>query len=269
MASVSSESLATARAALEGSRDSVSLKTATDLFGVLGVLDENPALQRALTDPARSTEERGALARRLFSGQVSDIVVDLAAQVAGSRFSSMGDFLDTFETLGVDATCLVAERGGETGIARLEDELFAFRNAVGDSHELQRALSMVSAPRESRERLAQGLTAHVSEPARVLITQAVLSPRGLKVVTLVERFSQFVAARHNLWIAHVETSQELTPEQGQRLAEALTRYFGRELKINATTLPSLIGGVRITVGDEVIDSSALAHINRLKQRLAS
>ena len=84
-----------------------------------------------------------------------------------------------------------------------------------------------------------------------------------------ERFSQFVAARHNLWIAHVETSQELTPEQGQRLAEALTRYFGRELKINATTLPSLIGGVRITVGDEVIDSSALAHINRLKQRLAS
>ncbi|MCB4207236.1 F0F1 ATP synthase subunit delta [Arthrobacter sp. UM1] len=269
MTSVSSESLASARAYLESRRSELTLETAKEFFSVLNVLDANPGLQRALTDPSREPADRAALFGRVLGSQVSETVSAAAQHVASARYSSLRDFVDTFETLGVDAAAFVAEREGESGIGRLENELFAFANTVEESHELQGALSRATASGEARRTLARRLTERDSEPAQVLLEQAVMHPRGLKVVTLVERFAQYVAARHNLWVAHVETSQELTPEQSQRLAESLTRVFGRELKINATTLPSLIGGVRVTVGDEVIDSSVVARINRLKQRLAS
>ncbi len=269
MASVSSESLAAVRTLLERSVGSLTLDSAKELFGVLNVIDENAGLQRALTDPAREGSERAELAARIFGGQVSDLVLTLVQAVASSRWSSARDFVDTFETLGVDAAALVAERDGEAGIARLENDLFAFVNTASTNHDLSAALGLVTADGESRRALAANLSRNASEPAKILLEQAITHPRGLKPVVLVERFSQFVAARHNLWIAHVETSQELTPEQSQRLAEALKRMYGRELKINATTLPSLIGGARITVGNEVIDSSTLGRVNHLKQRLAS
>lgn len=269
MASVSSESLAMARDLLVQNASSLTTDTARELFAVLNLLDENPNLQRALTDPAREGSERSALAAKLFGGQVSDLVRSLVERIAAARFSTLSDFVDTFETLGVDTAALVAERGGEPALARLEDDLFAFRNTVSGSHEVQSALSLSTASVESRRALAQNLSRQFSEPAQILLEQAITHPRGMKIATLVERFSQYVAARHNLWIATVETSQELTPEQSQRLAEALKRHFGRELKINATTLPSLMGGVRVKVGDEIIDSSTLSRVNHLKQRLAS
>jgi F-type H+-transporting ATPase subunit delta len=269
MSSVSSESLAAVRSALEQTAGTLSLDSAREFFGVLNVIDSNAGLQRALTDPARESSERAALAARIFGGQVSDQVLSLVEAVAQARWSSTSDFVDTFETLGVDAAALVAERDGEAGIARLENDLFAFVNTVAHNHELSAALGLVTADEDARKTLAQNLSRSASEPAKILLEQAITHPRGLKVVTLVERFSQFVAARHNLWIAHVESSQELTPEQSQRLATALQRMYGRELKINATTLPSLIGGVRITVGNEVVDSSTLGRVNHLKQRLAS
>ena len=43
---------------------------------------------------------------------------------------------------------------------------------------------------------------------------------------------------------------------------------GRKLKINVTVDPTLVGGVRVAVGDEVVDATAATRLAELRRRLA-
>ena len=71
MAGVSSQSLTAARQELEPRLGTASLTLAEELFGVLDTLDSNAGLRRAVTDPNRDGEPKGALSTRLFAGRIS------------------------------------------------------------------------------------------------------------------------------------------------------------------------------------------------------
>ena len=116
--------------------------------------------------------------------------------------------------------------------------------------------------------LAEKLVPGASPEALVLIRQAVTHPRGLKPSALVARFLELVAGRQKRWIAEVRATRPLTQEQLSRLQSSLNGLYGRELKINADVDPSLIGGVRIAVGDEVLDSSVVSRLSDLRRKLA-
>jgi len=101
-----------------------------------------------------------------------------------------------------------------------------------------------------------------------LISQAVSAPRGLKPTTLVQRFVELVAKRQQRWIAEVSVARPLTQDRLSRLQTGLDRLYGRELKINVNVDPSLVGGVRVQVGDEVVDSSVITRLAELRRKLA-
>ena len=103
---------------------------------------------------------------------------------------------------------------------------------------------------------------------RLLITQAVRSPRGLKPAALVERFLELVAARQQRWIADVSVTRPLTADQFERLQSGLNGLYGRELKVNVKVDPTLIGGVRVSVGDEMVDSTVVTRLSELRRTLA-
>jgi F-type H+-transporting ATPase subunit delta len=48
----------------------------------------------------------------------------------------------------------------------------------------------------------------------------------------------------------------------------LTKIYGRELRLNLEIDPSIIGGLRVQVGDDVIDGSISSRINDLRLQLA-
>ena len=51
------------------------------------------------------------------------------------------------------------------------------------------------------------------------------------------------------------------------VAAALERRFGRKLSIKVELDPSLIGGIRAVVGDEVLDTSVKARLEQMKMAL--
>lgn len=53
------------------------------------------------------------------------------------------------------------------------------------------------------------------------------------------------------------------------LVAALEKKFGRKLNPSVTVDPSLIGGVRVVVGDEVLDTSVRAKLQQMQTALAS
>lgn len=274
MAGVSSESLATALAALEAKLPTASLQLAKELFGILGMVDSSAGLRRALTDPSRNGDEKSALVRQLVGGKVSADAAEIAGTLASLRWATARDIGDALETLAATVVISVAENksavsaSGITGLEELENDLFSFNQAVASNHEVQRALSETQASAAARSAFADKLVPAASEEAKVLIRQAVTQPRGIKPTRLVERFAELAAKRQQRWIATVNVTRPLTQTQFTRLQAGLNAMYGRELKINVNVDPALIGGIRVQVGDEVLDASVLTRLGELQRQLA-
>jgi F-type H+-transporting ATPase subunit delta len=274
MAGVSSESLATALAQLEAKLPTASLQLAKELFGILGMVDSSAGLRRALTDPSRNGDEKSALVRQLVGGKVSADAADIAGGLASSRWANARDIGDALETLAATVVISVAENksavsaSGITGLEELENDLFSFNQAAASSHEVQRALSEPQASSAAKAAFAEKLVPGASEEAKVLIAQAVTQPRGIKPTRLVQRFAELAAKRQQRWIATVSVTRPLTQTQLARLQAGLNALYGRELKVNVNVDPALIGGIRVQVGDEVLDASVLTKLGGLQRQLA-
>lgn len=69
--------------------------------------------------------------------------------------------------------------------------------------------------------------------------------------------------------AVVESAFPMDAAQLAELSAVLEKRFGRKLKPEVKLEPSLIGGVRVTVGDEVLDTSVRARLERMKTQLTA
>jgi F-type H+-transporting ATPase subunit delta len=274
MSGVSSQSLTTALTTLEAKLPQASLQLAKELFGILGTVDSSAGLRRALTDPSRSGDDKAALVKQLVGGKVSADAADIAGGLASLRWASARDIGDALETLGATVVIAVAENksavsaSGVSGLEELENDLFSFNQAVASNHEVQRALSEPQASAAAKIRLAEKLVPGASEEAKVLIAQAVSAPRGIKPTNLVARFAELAAKRQQRWIATVSVTRPLTETQFARLQAGLNSLYGRELKVNVSVDPELIGGIRVQVGDEVLDASMVTRLGQLHRQLA-
>ncbi len=54
-----------------------------------------------------------------------------------------------------------------------------------------------------------------------------------------------------------------------QLVDVLEKRFGRKLQVTVQLDPSLIGGIRVAVGDEVLDTSVKARLEQMKVALAA
>jgi F-type H+-transporting ATPase subunit delta len=274
MAGVSSESLTKALTELEPKLPFASLQLAKELFGILAAVDSSAGLRRALTDPSRNGDEKSALVRQLVGGKVSADAAEIAGGLASSRWATARDIGDALETLAATVVISVAENksavsaSGISGLEELENDLFSFNQAVASNHEVQRALSEPQASAAAKATLAERLVPGASEEAKVLITQAVTQPRGIRPTRLVERFAELAAKRQQRWIATVSVTRPLTATQLARLQAGLNALYGRELKVNVNVDPALIGGIRVQVGDEVLDASVVTRLGELQRQLA-
>eukprot|EP00042_Codosiga_hollandica_P015121 m.35696 g.35696 ORF g.35696 m.35696 type:complete len:178 (+) comp44244_c0_seq1:846-1379(+) len=69
--------------------------------------------------------------------------------------------------------------------------------------------------------------------------------------------------------AHIYSAYEISDAQLAELKTTLEQRFGRKLDAHVQIEPALIGGVRVVVGDEVLDTSVKARLERMKVALTA
>jgi F-type H+-transporting ATPase subunit delta len=69
--------------------------------------------------------------------------------------------------------------------------------------------------------------------------------------------------------ATIESAFDIDAAQLEEVKAALERRFGRKLNATVKIEPSLIGGIRVVVGDEVLDTSVRARLEQMKAALVA
>jgi F-type H+-transporting ATPase subunit delta len=82
-----------------------------------------------------------------------------------------------------------------------------------------------------------------------------------------EQFEALKNEREGVVEAEVQSAFELTEAQVGDLVSRLEKKFGRKVKATVTLDRELIGGVRVVIGDKVIDGSARALLGALENAL--
>ncbi len=239
-----------------------------DLFSVLHLLDREHGLRRALADPSRPADEKGAIAVDLLHGKVSEPAEALVAATVRAHWASSADMTDALEQLAVEAFAFAAEDRGQ--LDDLEDDLFRFGRVVATQPELRAALSeSVVSPEHKQELIDALLGGKVSPVALRLISEMSLHPRGRSLVTSLDMCTRIAAERRRRLIAVVRTPTAPTAQQRQRLAQALAGIYGHEVYINVVIDPTVVGGMTIQVGDELIDGSVATRLGSLRRKLTN
>lgn len=238
-----------------------------ELFAVARLLDSRASLRRALTDPSREGEAKAQLIQRLLRDQVSEPTLDLVSGLVRARWSSARDLADACEHLGATALVVSAEREGR--LDAVEDELFRFGRIVAGNPDLRAVLSDRSVPASNKDDLVVRLLDRKVAPQTLrLASQAVAHPRGRRLEAALEAYAQVAAERRERLVADVVAAVPLTQEQRERLEVALVRLYGHQVQLNVDVDPAVIGGLRLQVGDEVIDSTVLTRLADARRRLA-
>ena len=150
------------------------------------------------------------------------------------------------------------------------NDLLAELAAVADRPEMR---ALVSNPKITADQLYGVFAGVVKSPLnqqgqnflRLLIENS-------RVDALPEMAAQFAVlknAEEGKADAEITSAFALTDAQVAELVAGLTRKFGKTLTPHVSVDQSLIGGVRVVVGDHVFDTSVKAQLERMKTVLTA
>lgn len=267
----SRQSLTVGRAALDktisGATADVLSKLSQDLFVVVNGLGSSISLRRAVTDPARNEADKGALFKEIFGNKISANALELASALATNRWSKPSDLLIALEQIAIEAEAGAANARGE--LDKLEDEVFAFTKTLAKNQDLRNALAGNPDAVKEKSALVNHVLANATSGTKALITQVVNGLFGRSIEGALSDLATATAARRNLVIAQVRSAVALTDDQKKKLAAALSKQIGQNIRVNVETDPKILGGVSIRFRDELIDGSIVSRMAEANLALAN
>lgn len=238
-----------------------------ELFAVADVLSTQGALRRALTDPSASGDAKSSLVRALFGGKVGDSTIDVLGTAVSARWSSAADMVDAVEHLGVLAVVISAERAD--GLDDLEDELFRFGRVVAGDPRLRDAVTNKQVQASRRRDLVSSLLEGKASSATTRLAVRAVASRERSFEAAIDSYQEVAAERRNRIIAVVRTAIDLTDSESDQLAAALGRMYGREVHLNVVLDHGVLGGIRVELGDDVIDGTVAGRLDDARRRMTT
>jgi len=254
---------------LAGGLDEPGLSTlAGDLTAVAGVLQRETVVTRHLSVPTEDATPKVRLVQRLFSGKIGAAASELVSEAASVRWSYSSDLVTAIEHISRQALLLSAERAGT--VDEVEDQLFRFSRVLDAQPALDSLLGDTATPAAGRVGLLRnviGAGSGANPITTALLEQTVRLLRGRPAGEAVAELAQIAVARRGELVANVGAAAELSDTQRGRLNTVLSRIYSHPVRVQVGVDPALLGGLAISVGDEVIDGTLSSRLAAAKTQL--
>lgn len=231
----------------------------SELFAVANLLEAEAGLRRNLADSGLTAEVRGNLVKEVLGSQVSKDTVAVVQKIVQNRWFKDASLVDAIESAGALVVLAATEKG--KSIDRVEEEVFFFARLVDRESDLQMALSDSTISSAAKAKLVADLLSGQAHADTVtLVAQYVSHTRGRRISAALDELSALAAARHGKLVATVTTAIELSKQQKSRIASALGKIYGNDVVIDSVVNQAVIGGVKVQIGDDVIDGTISTRI---------
>ena len=128
-------------------------------------------------------------------------------------------------------------------------------------------------PKASATQVFDVITSVVKTPlgdaAKNLLRTVIENGRLTVLPEIAAQFQALVNARSGVSDATVYSAFPIASPQLAEVVASLEKRFGRKLNASVVVQPELIGGIRVVVGDEVLDTSVKARLEQMKAALAA
>ena len=238
-----------------------------ELFTITKVLDDSIQLERALTDPSRPVADKVAVLKELLGDNAHPMTMEIMTDLVSRRWSRARDIANAVEDFGVDAMMYYADATDAT--LQVSIELSELHSALLNLPVVRAKLDDYQATREARVKLFREVfsgktlnkvTMRLAEHATCNLRRR----RYLETIQwLINKFSRHMGES----MVTVTTATPLKKEQIKRLVEVYSAKVGRQVHINSVVDPTVLGGMRIQVGDEVTDNTVVAQLQNLHRKV--
>ncbi|MGA9675998.1 MAG: F0F1 ATP synthase subunit B/delta [Mycobacterium sp.] len=244
-------------------------KLSGELVSVAKMLDGEIVVTRYLTLPSEDAAPRVRLLERLVSGKVGDPTLELLKAAVSERWSANSDLIDAVEHVSRQALLEVAAR--EDRVDEVEDQLFRFARILEAQPRLSVLLGEYGAPAEGRVGLLRNVLKSASGRSNritnSLLAQTIELLRGQSADEAVTFLAEAAVARRNEVVAQVSAAAEPSDAQRTRVTEVLSRIYGHPVAVQLQIDAALLGGLLISVGDEVIDGTLSSRLTAAEAQL--
>lgn len=238
-----------------------------ELFTITKVLDDSIQLERALTDPSRPVADKVAVLKELLGDNAHPMTMEIMTDLVSRRWSRARDIANAVEDFGVDAMMYYADATDAT--LQVSIELSELHSALLNLPVVRAKLYDYQATSEARVKLFREVfsgktlnkvTMRLAEHATCNLRRR----RYLETIQwLINKFSRHMGES----MVTVTTATPLKKEQIKRLVEVYSAKVGRQAHINSVVDPTVLGGMRIQVGDEVTDNTVVAQLQNLHRKV--
>lgn len=160
----------------------------------------------------------------------------------------------------------LAQQGG--AVARLRRELAELADLIEGSRDLRALLKRPDLPADRKTAaLDAALGGRFSREIIALVEALVRHHRGEAAPAVSEAFQALADRADGVVVAEAETVAPLTDQQRERLVAALERLTGQRVRLEERLDASVLAGVRLRVGDRLIDGSAAGRLARMSEEL--
>lgn len=240
---------------------------AEGLLAIVDVLDQQVVLRRILTDPGRSEDQRAEMVAKLFDGKADPGAVSVLAGLARLRWDAGAELANAAERQAIRA--LLDANLADGSLDDVENQLFRFERLVAATPRLRATIEDRRVPLDRRRALVGSLLERAGAVPDVrLLAERAVAARQRTFERTVGYYLEIAAAVRRRYLAHVTVASPLTDEQENRLKAALAKQVGREVDVRIDVDPNVLGGVRVEIGDDVIDGTLQRRLDDVRRKLA-
>ena len=236
-----------------------------ELFTITSALDHNIQLERALTDPSRPVEDKVAVVKTLIGDQAHPLVMEIMSDLVSRRWSRVSDIANAVEDFGVDGMMYYADYTNTT--LQVSIELAELHSALLNLPVVRTKLYDATVSSEARVKLLYSLIgdADFTKVTKRLAEHATCNLRNRRYLQtiqwLINKFSRHMGES----MVTVTTATPLSKEQVEKLIAIYSAKTGHPVHINSVVDPTVMGGMRLQVGDEVTANTVVAQLQQLQR----